>query len=28
VCIIATIFYDRENCKSCTVTRCLEFTNQ
>jgi hypothetical protein len=27
VCIKATVYYDREGCKSCTYTKCIEFNN-
>jgi hypothetical protein len=28
VCIKATVYYDAEHCKSCTIIRCFEFNNQ
>lgn len=28
VCIKTTVYYDREHCKSCTYTKCIEFSNQ
>ncbi|MDZ4148611.1 MAG: hypothetical protein U1C58_10035 [Flavobacteriaceae bacterium] len=28
VCVKIKIFYDREGCKSCTFTKCIDFTNK